>query len=210
MKRIIIFGIIWIAFCWTAKASLIDYTLSGTGSGSLGAVPFSDTAFTITSTADTANITESLGVFQVPDITATVFVSGLGSATFTIPTDNFDTIDFTPGAGISSPNQHRDILDISSSAFASYDLSSSLSPVTGTPSINSGTGFQTTAGNFLLSSISSVTFRADVVPEPSTFALLGVVSVGWVLWRQKHKTMPPNIRTACKFSAVPSTARNSQ
>ena len=195
MKRIIIIGI-WIAFHWTAKASLIDYTLSGIGTGSLGAAPFSDVPVTITSTADTTNITVTSGVFFAPNIAATVSVSGLGSATFTIPTRNFDNSNVA-GAGISAPNQQRDILDIVSSAFASYDLSSSLGLVTGTPVINSGTGFATTVGDFSLSSISSVTFQADTVPEPSTFALLDAASVGLILWRQKHKTMTPNYRPGC-------------
>jgi hypothetical protein len=197
MKRIITIAIVWIALHCTAEANSVVYTLSGTGTGSLGATPFSDVVFTITSTADTANITESqlqpgppgYYIFVVPDITATVFVSGLGAATFTIPTHNFDNFN-TDIAGISASDLKGDILDINNSAFTSYDLSSSLGPLTGTPLINPGVTFQTTVGDFSLSSISFVTFQADVVPEPSTFAFLGVALFGLVLWRQRHKTMP--------------------
>src|SRR5882672_10528471 len=80
--------LIWLlpGFC-NVQAAQAVYTLSSVGSGFLGSHQFSSTPFTITSTADTSQIRNpSLGFFQVPDITATVFVSGIGTATFTIPT----------------------------------------------------------------------------------------------------------------------------
>jgi hypothetical protein len=178
MKRIITISIVWIALHCTVKASPVVYTLSGTGTGSLGGVPFSDVAFSITSTADTANIAEGL-VFEVPDITATVFVSGLGTATFTIPTQTFDN-HFTGIVGINAPNQVIDIFDISNPAFSSYDLSSSLGPVAGTASA-SPIAFETTVGDFSFSSVSSAAFQADVVPEPSIFAFLCVALIGLAL-----------------------------
>jgi hypothetical protein len=185
MKQIVIIVLISAAMCCLAAASPVIYTLSGIGTGSLGADPFSDASFTITSTADTSDITESLDVFSVSDSLATLFVSGLGTATFTIPTM---TVDNTAGAAaISAPVQNMAILANFSPAFSSYDLNSSLTPVTGTPAFNSDTGFGTTAGDFSLSSVSSVTFQAEVVPEPSVFALLGIASIGLVLRNRKVK-----------------------
>ena len=184
MKRIFIVSIVSAALCWTAAASPATYTLSGTGTGSLGTDPFSDASFSITATADTSGISESLGVFLLSNSIATLFVSGVGSATFTVPTM---MVDNTAGAaGISAPNQNMTILANFSPAFSSYDLGSSLAPVLGTPAFNPGTGFGTTAGDFSLSSVSSVIFQAEVVPEPSAFALLGLASLGFILQTRKY------------------------
>jgi hypothetical protein len=109
----------------------------------------------------------------VPDITATVFVSGIGTATFTIPTINVANQGI-PAVGIGAPNQNLAILFANNnSAFASYDLSTSLGPITGSPTFNGLGSFGTTVGPFFLSAVSTVTFQAIVVPEPSILVLLG-------------------------------------
>jgi hypothetical protein len=97
-------------------------------------------------------------------------------------------VDNTAGvAGISAPNQNMTILADSSPAFSIYDLGSSLSLVSGSPLLNPDTGFGTTAGDFSLSSVSSVSFQAEVVPEPSAFALIGLASLGFILQTRKYK-----------------------
>jgi hypothetical protein len=179
MKPIFIISIVSAALCQTATASPATYTLSGTGTGILGADPFSDASFSITTVADTSGITESLGVFSLSNSIATLFVSGVGTATFTVPTM---IVDNTAGvAGVSAPNQNKAILGDSNAAFSSYDLSSSLSPVSGSPLLNPNTGFGTTAGDFSLTSVSFVSFQAEVVPEPSVFALFGLASLCFIL-----------------------------
>ena len=200
MKRIFICGVVLSVLSATAQASSAIYTLSGTGTGSLDAIPFSDVAFTITSTADTTNIVlgTPFGFWVVPDFATTISVSGIGSATFTIPTETF--INFEVGAtGITAPDQHIDILGIKNAAFFSYDLnspqgytlSSSVSQVTGPsyiPSPSLGFTFETTAGVFYMSSVSSVSYQADVVPEPSICALLSMGLIGLTFLGRVHKT----------------------
>jgi hypothetical protein len=175
-KAVTVFGtLVWLlAGLRNLQATEVIYTLSSVGSGHLGTNSFFSARFTITSTADTSQITHSsLGVFQVPDITATVFVSGIGTATFTIPTINVANQGL-PAVGFSDPTQHLAILFANGNpAMASYDLSTSLGPITGYSSFNGFASFGTTAGGFLLSSVSTVTFQAIVVPEPSILALLG-------------------------------------
>jgi hypothetical protein len=163
------------------------YTFTGTGSGSFGADQFSDASFSITSIADTGNIQETSGIFKVPDSVATVWVSGLGSATFTVPTINVGN---TVVGRVGISGSIMAILFNGDPAFASYDLSSPIGPVTGIPIFNPGLGFSTTSGNFLFTSVSSVTFQAEVVPEPSVVALLGVGFVGLAFRyqsRRKHR-----------------------
>jgi hypothetical protein len=111
----------------------------------------------------------------VLDITATVFVSDLGTATFTIPTINVVNQNI-PAVGFSAPNQNAAILFANDDpAFHSYDLRTSFGPSVGTPTFNSGTSFMTTAGLFSINYASDVTFQAVVVPEPSIPAFVGLV-----------------------------------
>lgn len=175
-----------------AQANPIIYTLSGTANGSLGANSFSAASFIITSTADTSEIANNplFGTFFVPNITATVFVSGLGSATFTIPTISLDNQN-NASVGISAPNQNRAIVFASNNPLlSSYDLSTSLGPLTGIPHFNSSTGFGTTAGDFYLTSVTTVTFQAVEVPEqPSTLALSGIASIGLFVQLVRHRKL---------------------
>ena len=200
MKRNFFFGMVWIAVYCTARASPAIYTFSGTGTGSLDEIPFSGVDFTITSTADTANIGlgTPFGFWVVPDFATTISLSGIGSATFTIPTETF--INFEVGAaGITAPDQNIDILGIKNAAFYSYDLnspqgytlSSSVSQVTGPAYIASpsmGFTFETTAGALYLSSVSSAIYQADVVPEPSICALLSIGLIGLTFFGRVYKT----------------------
>jgi hypothetical protein len=190
MKRIIIFGIVLIvALDWSAEASPAIYTLSGIGFCELGTSYSQNASFTITSTADTSDIVQGSdqgdNYFAVTNSTATVSVSGLGTAMIT---DSTITVANQDGsAGIGDLSVDLPILYDANQAFVSYDLSTSLEPITGTAILNSEDYCNTTVGIFALGSISSVTFQADVVPEPSTFALLGIALVGLFLRRQKKQ-----------------------
>ena len=197
MKRLIL-GVFCALSYFAAKGSPATYTFTATGTGHLGDASFSDALLVFSAVADTTNITETLTpygptpIFLVPDATATVSVDGVGSATFTSPTYNIVNPQ-VQASGISWSNL-LDILYVTSPALASYDLSSSFGPITGTPGINPYAYFDTTAGIFNLSSVSSVTFQADVVPEPSTFTLLSAALVGTAIfrWRRWPIYHPPH------------------
>ncbi len=172
-----------------AKADLLSYSFSGTASGALGMNTFSDASFTITSTGDTSLLTHpAAGVVAVPDTTATVFVSGLGTATFLIPTDNRDNQNFG-SVGFSAPVQSLAILFESNPAFATYNLTTPIGPIAGASIFNPGAEFATTAGNFSLTSVSTVTFQATLqsVPEPSAFLLVVISMVGISGWALRRK-----------------------
>jgi hypothetical protein len=175
-----------------ARAAPVTYEFTATGSGSLGASTFTNAAFTLTSTADTSQVTSSGGVFEVPDLTATVSVAGLGTATFTTPTINVDNQPLAR-AGFSDPIQNLAILFVDNSAFAGYDLTTSIGPLSGPPTINPGSAFATTAGNFVLDSVSPATFQATVqaAPEPSALALFGLGAAGLAGWRWRKRRHAP-------------------
>jgi hypothetical protein len=176
-----------------AQADPITYTVSGTASGSLGANPFTNAAVTVTAAADaSAIVNHGAGFFDVPSLAATVSVSGLGTATFTVPTRTF-TNQPIGGAGIGTSTgiNPPDILDtLGNPALTTYDLSTSIGPLTGTPGFNSGTHFATTSGDLVLNSVSgNTTFTAVAAPEPSGLALAGVGLAGWIgyAWRRRRK-----------------------
>src|ERR1700719_2352887 len=79
-------------------AGPITYTEQATASGSLGSTPFSSALVTITFTGDTANVTGGSGFFANNVGTATVNVSGIGTATFTSGLEVFDNQVSTPTA----------------------------------------------------------------------------------------------------------------
>ena len=171
----------------SAQGTPILYTFSSIGNGSLGTSSFNSAPFTITSTADTSQIVNlGSGIFEVPDLTATVFVSGIGSGTFSISTINVDNQN-NSGVGFSDPNQNLAILFVDNAAAATYNLSTAIGPLSGPARFNAGAQFGTTAGNFSLSSVSTVTFQATLVPEPATFALAGLSGMSLLLFRRHRQ-----------------------
>ncbi len=70
-RVLIVLSIICLSSC-TSAAALI-YIISGVGSGSLGNDNFSDSAFTITATADPANVMHpSLTIYRLEPVTAVI------------------------------------------------------------------------------------------------------------------------------------------
>src|SRR5690348_13034313 len=113
----------------SAHSAPITYTLTGLGSGSLGGVSFTDTAFTITALADTSQIAQpSVPVFRVTNSATTISVKGMPVATLRT---NSVTLDFQnpkpseASAGIFLYYQGPRLLSVFNSAFQTYDLSTS-------------------------------------------------------------------------------------
>jgi hypothetical protein len=175
-----------------AQATPITYIWSGIGSGSVGALPFTDVGFTITAAADTTEVGPGNvpGIHRVFNATATVFVSGIGAATFTIPTLSVANQNL-PAVGISDPVQNLAILFANRDpAFATYDLTTALGPITAQPTFNPRAFFQTDLGSFQLAAVSgAVTFEAQVtgVPEPGVVALL-ILGVAVLGFSRRHET----------------------
>ncbi len=158
-----------------ASATPITYTESATVSGSLGGTAFRNALVTLTMSTDTTSVTFAGGLFTniAP---ATVTVSGVGSATFTDTIDVFDNPTFAPPAAGFGVDGGGSILDTFNAAFGSYDLTTAIGPITGSPFINPGMSINTTAGSFIINTSGNSTFTAvtgTAVPEPTTLVLLG-------------------------------------
>jgi hypothetical protein len=152
-------------------------------------------AFTITVTADTAQITGGAGSFSVAAQTATVNVPGVGTGTVTGPLEVFAS-NAGPIVGLSesgTPFLYLGVLP--DPVFNNYDLSTPVAPVTGTFSFsNSFITVPTTLGEFFIFFQTpgvQPTFSASVAstaaPEPASLTLLGVGVAGLGLRALRRK-----------------------
>jgi hypothetical protein len=115
---------------------------------------------------------------------ATVDVGGGAPVTFTNNVQVFanNGTNFSndgPGAVGFTDLIEADILDTANVAFATYDLTISIGPISGLAGGNPGRSFPTSGGAFILDDIASLTatFTATTstpVPEPPSIALLGL------------------------------------
>jgi PEP-CTERM motif len=169
----LILTVVMVANAAESFAVPITFEFSGTGVGFLGGQPFNGAAFTITSTANTDNVRlVEPGIIRLDAETAVVSVAGIGSGEFYNLTANVDNQQFSR-VGFSDLDQNRGILFIDHPAFQSYDLTTSIGPLSGPPHFNVGWNYPTSNGNFSLTTVSQATFRAIAVPEPASLLLLG-------------------------------------
>ena len=162
-----------------ASAASINITESATASGHLGSNPFTNSLITLTTTGDTSNVTNpSPGFFELSGIAVSITIASLGTtanltdAAFVFSSQTFQDAGFEDTTLVAQP----DILDTVDVAFSTYDLQTSIGPITGSRLINAGDSFGTDQGSFVIDSAGDATFTATVgatVPEPATMALFG-------------------------------------
>ena len=139
-------------------------------------------------TSDTSTIVNNGGGFYTDTGTATVSVSGGGSDTFTDTMRAF-VLQGGPTAGILDGTEHLDVLDVNNAGFATYALNTSIGPLSGGTTGNSGDTYATTGGTFGFTSpldvdhTASFTAATSSAPEPGTLGLIGA-SIGFLLLRR--------------------------
>ena len=203
-----------LTFSLAASAAPIAYTLTSTGTGTLGGVPFTDAVVTVTLVGDTSNVITSIVVPPNPWLfnpgTATVNVAGLGTATFTDSIGIFSTFNDpnpdlfgVPVVAIidlsnpSDPSSGTGILGQAGPELLGYDLRTAFGPDSGLGGPWSGSHvtphFPTTAGDMTWAigqalELRSSTFTAAVAtPEPGTPFLLGIGFVSLVGGRFRRR-----------------------
>jgi len=188
MKRFVLTVAAVALFGWVTPvlATPITYTEIVTGTGNLGGTSFTGALVTVTLTGDTSTVLSgtpfglcSPGPCFANPGNATVNVSGVGIGTFTDSMVVWDN----PSLGINSISIFDlalpgAVLYLNNSAFATYDLRTSIGPISSPPGLFIHV-YPTTLGNFTLTSVAdSATFTATLgpqatVPEPASIILLG-------------------------------------
>ena len=177
----------------SAFATSITYTETGIGTGALGATAFNNELVTVTGTGDTANVTSftnSFGTFFInPLNTVTINVATVGSATLSVQGEVIDVQSTSNNfAGFATVLPSNNLLETGNSAFASYDLTTDIGPITG-PGFFDLAAFATSSGTFGLLSIGDTTFTATTTPVPAALPLFatGLGGLGLLGWRRKRK-----------------------
>lgn len=175
-----------------AQASPITYTFAGmasgtfTPSGGSGTV-FSNQAFQLTFVTDTSNIGVWFpGVLHMTTpATASISISTLGSGSVVTAMSVFANL-VTNRIGVGTLSGDWFHLQPTAS-LAGYGLVTDIGPLSGATSFLTGSTVALDFGRVSLSSLGSLSFQATAVPEPETWALMGVGLAGVVLLARRRR-----------------------
>jgi hypothetical protein len=156
-----------------AFAAPITYTLSGPVSGTLGATPFTNAQITIVATGDTSTADCGAPIFCNTLSSVTFTINGVGSGTVT---DGLSIFDGTTGAlGLERTTGGLvDWIDHDAVQFQTFNLATSLGPITVVPRTPQG-AVATTAGSLNLTS-GPTTFQSVVTGGGPTATTTAVIS----------------------------------
>ncbi len=158
----------------SAKPATFIY--SGIASGRVGAQDFTNTAYVITGVADTDNVSfDGFDVYSVDHTSTAVELAGIGTYTLLSPTRTFAASNAIVGLSRAYPSGLDLIGGPISSAFAGWQMKTSIGPVTGFGTILQWANgdINTDSGVLFFENHNSGThtFQAIVTPEPSSICL---------------------------------------
>ena len=163
----------------SASAAIINFTYSGIASGQwlnglYAGQSFTDRAVTITARSLTELVTPYADGYKTNTSGATMTIEGYGL--FAVTSDTAVWVGNTFGRSGFSIRDSSDILSLGDSAFDTWNIQSSLGPITRT-GVLAGGNLWTSNGVVRLTGSTAMTFSATVVPAPGAVALVGLAGL---------------------------------
>jgi hypothetical protein len=162
-----------------ANAAVIEFSYTGTTSGQwlnglYSGQSFTNKAFTITLRGLTESVTALPNGMGYKTNTSGGIVTIADYGSFAVTSETAAWVNNSFGRSGFGIRDSSDILSLGDNSFNTWNMQSSLGPITRTGVFNS-TALWTTGGAVRFSGSPAVTFSATVVPAPSAAALIGLV-----------------------------------
>jgi len=171
-------------------AETIKYVFDGTASGTLGSQTFSNVDLNESAVTDTASVPANGEQINFAPMPFTIDIGGVGSTTVSTGLLSlFHNASFQfVAAGWKTSSSEIDVIEINNPAFLTYDMTTSIGPITETgsdPFIGNWQNMSTSGGNLTVTSWDNVSFTAtlgsgtggsNAVPLPSAawLSLIGL------------------------------------
>ena len=164
----------------SASAAVIEFSYSGIASGrwfsgTYAPQSFFDKAFTITLRGSTESVTAFPNGMGYKTNTSDGIVTIADYGSFAVTSETAAWVNNTFGASGFGIRDSGDILSLRDNSFNTWNMQSSLGPITSTGAANEA--FSTTGGLLRFNSTTAVTFSATVVPAPGAVALVGLAGL---------------------------------
>jgi len=136
--KLFVLTLVVAAYAASASATSITYVFTGSADGTLMqgefGTPFTGALMTVTATGNTDDVTFSSGTYTDSIVTTTITIQGIGTMTVTPGTGSHDYVfdnqtDQKIGYGVTGILNCCDIIQLVNPAYASYNLQSSIGPL---------------------------------------------------------------------------------
>jgi hypothetical protein len=176
--------VVFLAGLPMAHAGLLSVTLSFTGTGFVGATPFTDQTVTVQATVDTANVFTFKQNFEYDVLNAlTVGVSGFGTGAASTLSGWYIGNNTGSGTYFFGNSTFGDYIDASDAALAGWEAQTPIGPIAvpdGQVLLNDSdtwgaNGIDSSIGRVEVTAVTGLTITATGgVPEPASLGLIGL------------------------------------